>query len=355
MANPSAPPSYVEEKLKDCTRCGEFAASNTCISMEWMLRNWSTHGEILQCNPNVPEEILGKVSPISWKALSRGGGVSDEFVMKNVCNYTREVFQVEWTMSEKLLTWKLPENVVSKYKIPNEVLLRWGESVLWDSYCKSRYVSVNVLRHLVEEDKERDQEKKHLKEYAWKHLSCNRVVPIEFLLENEDKIDISWFMATHKVPLEFIKRKKVKDMYHIIESNPHLPLETCRDSLDSKGNRKVYLLTMGIICKNVHVTYEILKENEDIFKANPIPTADDYCIRKCWYALSGNPHTPMKFLEEHPHIIDWIKFSSNPSIPTRMVKENLRHVNWMKLSANSGFWKRLSEEELREILLEVFR
>lgn len=377
MKNPYAPPSYLEGKLNSSVKGyeGLFACKNECISLEWMERNWRTYYSLLQYNRSVPESVFRESSTIIWKEVTSIPlevvrfpkneptimNISDEFIMKNVYAYSREVLGMSWGGIPKR---KVPYDAVTRYYIPETILKTWKDFIPWEQYCTSRCVSVNVLRYLIEEDKRcdctqqgaagRDEQKKYLKRGSWTKLSSNRSVPTEFLLENEGNIDICWFIATHEVPLEFIRRKGITGLNAIIEKNPLLPLEACLDYLDRDEDPAQYILVMRTICSNFHVTYEILRENEDILRGDGVPSWKKDDVLACWTALSDNPHTPMRFLEENSDLIDWERLSSNPSIPVSMVKKNLKLINWKSLSANSGFWRRQAEEELREKLMEIF-
>lgn len=380
MKNPYAPPSYLEKKLDSSVK-GSYASKNACISLEWIERNWRTYYSLLQYNRNIPESIFRESSSIIWEKVTSipleetdylkneptNMNISDEFIMKNVHSYTREVLGMPWG---GISGGRIPRDVVVRYYIPEAILREWKDFIPWEQYCTSRCVSVNVLRYLIEEDKTRDEEKKYLTKGSWTKLSSNRSVPIEFLLENEENIDIYWFIPRHRVPLEFIRRKKISNLDAIMEKNPLLPIEVCLDYLDRDGDRTRYLFVMRVICANFHVTYEILKEtcdillpsrmpnfskgNGDILRGDDLPNWQKSDIRACWKALADNPHTPMRFLEENSDLIDWERLSSNPSIPVSMIKKNLKLVDWKNLSANSGFWRRQAEEELREKLMEIF-
>lgn len=151
--NPHAPPSYIETRLKETKKAYKFITGNALLSLEFLERNWKEHSVLIQQNPHVPESFFRGRTPLIWKVLTNNPSISDEFIMENVDSYVSEIFGMKWG---EIPAVEIPEDAIRTRRIPNVILMRWKDYIPWYFYCDSRYVSIDILRHLVVEDKKRE-------------------------------------------------------------------------------------------------------------------------------------------------------------------------------------------------------
>lgn len=351
--NPHAPPSYIEKRLRSTSRRWSFIRKNVCLSLEFLEKNWTIEMMTILSNPGVPESFFRNHSPKIWRELPNNPNVSDDFIMENVEKYVKHLFGMNWKECKEAPSMKISGGIIEKYRIPDAILIAWKDHIPWNAYCGRKTVSLNVLRHLAEADRKGSGKKMYLGVREWKRLSANIHVPIEFLMENEDKVDVSSVLIHRNVPLGFVERKCKKQADDLVTKISSLPLEVYKKYIDNKSDKEKYICVMEKVFRSSHVTYEILETNWEIIKSVCVGYGFDDSMYGYRIILCQNPHTPMKFLEENPNLILWEYLSSNPSVPVHMVMKNLKLVDWKKLSGNSEFWKRLIETELRETLLEI--
>lgn len=337
---PSAPFSYLEAYLRasmsSVTLIGttrymieaqrlSILRSNMNITVE-AFNTWYRPFPFIHVNPYVPPEFvqshyedLGIANEdtlcLGWPMLVTMGSMTEEYAAAHMDKY------IESAEGEHGIKFR---DFISAWshtrRIPLPILRQYVDSISWNTYCRSRFISMEFIEENIEK----------LSKDEWTELTINLSVPPSFLIQHADKINIESFITYREPTMEFIKTQNIVVTKSVIYENKNLPLEIVLE----RGGKTMW----KSICRSKHVTEEVLRR----------PDAKIY-----WKALSANPHAPMRFIEENLHKVHWKYLCSNPNVPVSLIKKNLHRVNWSCLSDNESFWLRLAKEDLVEELLNI--
>lgn len=329
--NPHAPPSYILsyisthiDPLHPSYLPSLFLRWNSSVPREYLEEMWDTHSSEICRNESVPEDLLeANIDTVDWTNVSRNDGISDNFIIKHRTRYF-DGLNRSFKMSYRSMILFCAGH--SRFP-PPLVREHMGDAEFMNGYMDSPWISEDIL----------EEYKDSLTSGMWCNLCRNKKAPIGFLLKHRDKIQGDSelrLMETHRVPISFIRERKIHMKASDLNSNRLLPI----DDIVSSGG--MYPALLKAIYKNENVKSEWL---ERMKKAK----------KKIWRGpLSGNPGAPMDFMEKNEILIHWPEMCSNPNVSINLILRNIKKIIWKSLSSNDQFWKRLIEKEVRDILTD---
>lgn len=329
----SAPFSYLESRLQcpessaeeDESRALNLLYRNMNVTIEFFNKWWHKHSRFIPFISYIPpeflevhyDELVDDQKPLhdGWPLLVTAGGMKEEYAASHIEKYIKSAEQEQGAKFEDFITHR---SFIRR--IPLDILKKYIGYISWELYCRSSYVSMDFIEENIE----------RLSTGAWNALTGNLKVPSSFLMKYHKNIDMTCFLRYREPTLEFIKLHDLVIANDVLYKNTNLPLELV---IERRGR------TMWkCICRSKHVTEEVLRRPD---------------AKLHWKALSSNPRSPMKFIEENLNKVHWDLLSANPSVSVRIIKGNPHRVDWGYLSGNEPFWMRLAKEDLIEELLTL--